>query len=809
MSFTGKEGPDPRFGMTEPLLNTSILTTPGGLSATTTLSRTTNLANPNDPFSLSSQTDTLTINGRTYTTTYSSTTKTITTITPQGRQQRTVLDANGRVIQQQHGDSFPVSFNYNGQGQLISITQGAGSEMRTLNFSYNGAGLVQTVTDALGQSNSFVFDTTGRPTAQTLPDGQISRTTYDANGNNTSTTPAGRLAHSFTYTPVDLESAYIPPDVGAGTNQTRYSYDADRELIVVTRPDGLTVTLAYDNAGRLIAQILPDSQISYTYDQTTGNLTTISTSAGSVLSFNYDGSLLTRITWTGPISGNVSHTYDNNFRITSESINGGSPMGFQYDNDNLITQAGSLIISRSAQDGLISGTMLGNITDAWVYNGFQEPVTYNAAYNGLSFYAAQYARDLLGRITQKTETISGTTNIYSYAYDLRDRLKEVKKNGITMGDYTYDSNGNRLSGPGVTNPTYDAQDRLLNSAGCSFTYQDSGELRTKTCPTGVTSYDYDALGNLRAVTLADSTAITYVIDGQNRRVGKTVNGALFEGFLYRSQLQPAAWLNADGSIRAMFVYGLHTNVPEYMNKGGTSYRLITDQVGSVRLVVDPAGSVAQRIEYDEFGNVISDSAAGFQPFGFAGGLYDRHTGLVRFGARDYDPQVGRWTNKDPSRFAGGLNLYSYAGNDPINLIDPLGLSPDCQQNCIAAWNTCNAACTLPLPDLWREVCDLIPRLGGRICRAVERNLGIDRIPEANACFAACDELERKCRQRCDSPLVCKYGIGVRRLELVASTGLRCFGPLRCPQQIESFSARGDSPKGGFRPCSAPLLSSHA
>src|SRR4029077_6178015 len=91
-------------------------------------------------------------------------------------------------------------------------------------------------------------------------------------------------------------------------------------------------------------------------------------------------------------------------------------------------------------------------------------------------------------------------------------------------------------------------------------------------------------------------------------------------------------------------------------------------------VVDAAtGEVAQRIDYGPFGEVIADTAPGFQPFGFAGGLYDPDTGLVRFGARDYDAQIGRWLAKDPIGFGGGQsNLYGYVANDPVNLVDPDG-----------------------------------------------------------------------------------------------------------------------------------------
>ena len=127
------------------------------------------------------------------------------------------------------------------------------------------------------------------------------------------------------------------------------------------------------------------------------------------------------------------------------------------------------------------------------------------------------------------------------------RLTEVKLNGLTLTTYVYDSNGNRLtktSPSGSTTYTYDAQDRLLTANGKTFTYTANGELSAQTSPQHRTpnTYSYDVLGNLLAATLPNGTQIEYVHDGQNRRIGKQVNGALVQGFLYQNQLNPVAEL---------------------------------------------------------------------------------------------------------------------------------------------------------------------------------------------------------------------------------------------------------------------------
>ena len=101
-----------------------------------------------------------------------------------------------------------------------------------------------------------------------------------------------------------------------------------------------------------------------------------------------------------------------------------------------------------------------------------------------------------------------------------------------------------------------------------------------------------------------------------------------------------------------------------------------DQVGTLRAVSKEDGTIVKRVEYDTFGNVLSDSNETLKvPFGFAGGLYDPDTKLTRFGYRDYDAGTGKWTAKDPIGFDGGdMNLYGYVLQDPVDLIDPEGLS---------------------------------------------------------------------------------------------------------------------------------------
>ena len=667
-------GPDPRFGMQAPIAKDATFTTPGGLTHKVVETRTSTPTNPQDPFAVTSLTEHVAVNGRVYSNTFDAATRRITQTSPMGRQTLTTVDTQGRPLEVEIGGLQPITYAYDSRGRLKTVSQGA----RSVEITYDTAGFADSVTDPIDRSTTFAHDDAGRVVAQNLPGGRTVTFDYDANGNLASLTPPDQPAHTLSHTPVDLISTYVPPDVGAGTNQSEYVYNRDRQPTQVDRPDGASLTLEYDAAGRPKTLTTPDRQVEYGYAASTGNLSSVTVPGGEGLAYIFDGPLMKTETWAGPVTGTVGRTYDNDLNITSRSVNGGAPIAFVYDDDDLLTQAGDLALTRHPQNGLLMGASLGGVSSAYGYNGHGELTNDSTTTASTSLLEVTLVRDDLGRITEKAETIDGVETEYAYSYDTAGRLETESVDGAILATYAYDANGNRLTVTrqgGSVSATYDDQDRLLTYGSTTFTYTAHGELASRTTGGDTTEYDYDSLGNLISVDLPDGTQIDYIIDGNDRRVGRKVDGLLTQGWLYQDNLKPIAELDGSGNVVSRFVYASRDNVPDYMITHGTTYRLLTDQLGSVRLVVDTAtGAVVQRMDYDAFGRVLTDTHPGFQPFGFAGGIYEVGTGLVRFGARDYDPSIGRWTGKDPIGFSGGdSNLYAYVWNNPLNSTDPSGL----------------------------------------------------------------------------------------------------------------------------------------
>lgn len=684
--------PDERFGklLYRPSVNEYQVSS---VKSVTTLGQT--ISGGSEFFDYSTLTRTSATSGRVTTAVFNNTAKTWTLTSQEGATQVDTVNGFEQIIQRVVGNDIARTYTYDTLGRRKSTQQGIKNQ---LTYAYDTLGNLQSITNSRSEVTSFGYDPAGRLTQMTLPDTRLIQYQYDASGNLTGITPPGRPQHGFSVNAFELVSQYQPPTLtGVPQVNTVYSYNMDKQLTQVTRPDGQSVVYNYDATTALLNSItVPGGSYTYAYQPLNpGRIASIQSPNGAKNDFTYRGYMRAsdeqvRVSDSASL-GKVSYGYDVDHRVTSRSVQGNpstSPhtINITLNGDNEPTQVGNLALTYTYPSGRLAGTEIGVVSDSHTYDAYGNLETYTATLTPVSgppetLYTYTLTRDSMSRITGMSETILGVTNAYVYTFDSAGRLTNVQKNSTNLFSATYDSNSNRTSG--VSDgysfmAAFDNQDRMTSYNSRTYSYNANGDLQQVQDSLGATTtFNYDVFGNLLQTTLANGKSFSYHTDGLNRRVAKFsgVNG--MARYLYDPRSRIAAELDETGIVVKEFVYAnTRSHVPAHMIDANGEYRIITDHLGSPRLVVNVSdGAVLQRMDYNVFGKVIVDTNSCFQPFGFAGGLYDADTKLVRFGARDYDPEVGRWTTKDPIRFNGGdTNLYGYVMNDPVNLIDSNGLS---------------------------------------------------------------------------------------------------------------------------------------
>ena len=668
---------DSRFGSQSTYPSAVTTTLPSGLSRAEGLRRTVTLATPGDVSQVSRLEEETTVNGKRWLTVYTAVDRTVRVTSPVGRVSSVTVDEKGRPVSWVSPGVLATTVALDARGRPQSVTQGA----RRVALTYGANGFVDSAMDGLARTTRLGTEVTGRLQSVTRPDMAVSGFDWDGVGNLTSLTPPGKPAHTFRYSKLREMTAYAPPVV-PGVGEETYRWTKDSQVEGVTHPDGMTTTVVRDMAGRVARVEAPWATTTVEYAATTGQVVA-TTRGGQRVGYGYDGFLPVSEKWAGPVTGVVGWRYDEDFRVTEVSVNDAG-VRYGYDDDGLLVLAGPVAMARVPATGQLQTATVGPVVTTYSYDGYGASAAVETRVSGSSVFGEVLTWDDIGRVVGKDVTVQGVTTRWVYGYDGASRLSEARRDGQVVGSWAYDGNGNRVSANGETS-TVDVQDRLLTSGSTTYGHDAFGHRIRKTEGGQTTRYVYDGVGGLLSATLPDGTRLEYVIDGRGRRVGKRRNGALEKGWLYDGQLRVVAETDGRGAVVSRFIYGTLSHSPDVMVRGAATYRLVHDVLGSVRLVVDVAtGQVQQRLDYDAWGVVVADSNPGFQPFGFAGGLYDVDTRLTRFGARDYDAQSGRWMSPEPllnspawvvSQASAGLHVsgYTYALNNPVRYVDRDGL----------------------------------------------------------------------------------------------------------------------------------------
>jgi RHS repeat-associated protein len=565
----------------------------------------------------------------------------------------------------------PIIYKYDEEGRVTKIKQGP----RRVKYTYDARGNVSEITNLQNETTTlYSYDEKDRLTQTTLADGHSVKFSYDKNGNRVRLTTPTPSEHTFEYNGVNKRTSMSSP-LGF---KTLYSYDKQKRVTSITRASGKSIVNTYED-GRLKSLSTDDGVTEYAYS-CADKISSISNATENIL-YTYDGDLLTELKSQGILNQSINYSYNNDFRPTSLEY-AGAATTYTYDKDGYLTSSAGFSISRDPLNAQVTNISDGVMNQEFTYNQFGDIKTKKSQNFKLRLkrQKAKIARkkEVVVNYVQAKNRIKKqrTKNVYDYTYDNRDRLISVLKNDEEVESYTYDANGNRLQATvhGVTTTaSYTLDDNLEVYGDVTYRYDEDGYLVEKVTPDATTTYTYNTLGALTSAS-TPTKSITYHLNALNQRVAKEVNNEIVEKYLWANLTTLLATYDKDDNLVQRFNYA-DARMPISMTQDNQTYYLHYDQVGGLRVVTDKNHNIVKEITYDTFGNILQDTNQNFKvPFGFAGGLHDRDTNLVHFGYREYDPQTGKWTAKDPIGFDGGdANLYGYVLGDPVNFVDPEGL----------------------------------------------------------------------------------------------------------------------------------------
>jgi len=542
------------------------------------------------------------------------------------------VDAQGQVTEITNPEAIKQSYSYDDHGNII--LQESPLNIRTV-MTYDAIGRLDSIVNPQLQVTKYTFDDLGLLTTQIRRsdiDGDIV-TNYDYDQNNNLSIITNALGNQtrLTYDNRDLlETSTF------GNDTKTYTYREDGLLDTYSKPGGHTFNYQYDPLGRL----LNDGYASYDYDNR-DNLTLI-TKDDIDLEMSYD--IINRLDTVSYDGFDVIYSYDNNNNLTQLQYPGGLQVDYTYDPNNRLTQVvfdGKTISYDYFDDGRINGAVLPNGTNR------------------------TYGYDDAGRLINMADLTSIGDTICAY-------------------EFTLDFLGNHV----VEDRVEPLGDPLLNALDIFYTYNDENEIQTA----GSVSFDFDADGNRmmkngQSALFDDKDMLTnfngksYEYDGMGLRRAVIENG-IKKSYIWdvRDMGNVIAETDAAGNIMYYYIHGLGLEARINATDMSTQY-YHADYRGSTIAITDDTQTRTHQYSYLPFGAIVGQVESDDQPFKYVGryGVMDEGDSLYYMRARYMDALTGRFISEDPIWHD---NLFVYADNNPVKLIDKNGLDAEFGQGSV-------------------------------------------------------------------------------------------------------------------------------
>jgi RHS repeat-associated protein len=479
---------------------------------------------------------------------------------------------------------------------------------------------------ALAQTTvAYTYTYTGQ--IETLKDARNYLTTYEYDGHERLT----KLRYP------DPSST----NLSSTTDYEQFTFDAYGRPYEQRRRSGELFTLTWDNLGRLALRDAPGTQpdVSHGYDLL--NRETSTSHSGNTLTTAYDA--LSRVTSvTSNVLGVVSYPeYDAAGRRKRMDYPGGFYVTYGYNTAGELTgifENGSSSLAAYGYDDLGRRTSLSR---------------------GNGVVTSSNTFDALSRLDTLTLDAGGSSHdtTFDHGYNPSSQIaSRTRTNGVfdwvsppSFSD-SYTANGlNQYTNVGGVTPGHDTRGNLTTNGAKTYGYDYDNRMISAS---GGISLNYDPAGRLHEV--AGTATTRFLYDGANI----------------------IAEYNTSGAVLRRYVHGPGTDEPLvwYEGSGISDKRyLMADERGSVIGVTNSSGTVTTVNRYDAYGVPGASNDGRFQ---YTGQAWLSDVGLYHYKARVYDPKLGRFLQTDPIGTAGGVNLYAYVGNDPVNLKDPSGLQTD-------------------------------------------------------------------------------------------------------------------------------------